>query len=61
MKNNRHVKDISLALLIVLALISSLYLVYIGIGVLMVIGLLLPGWAVFMLLIIFLYKRHKNK
>ena len=59
MRNN-PVKDRSTALLIILGVVASIYLISIGIGVFMIIGTITPGWVILLFIIIH-YRRHRSK
>ena len=59
--NSNLVKDIATTLLIILGLVASIFLLNVGIGLLFVIGFIVPGWVFILLLVIILYRRHKKK
>ena len=59
MKHNL-IKDIVTVLAILVAILVSFHLVSIGIGLLMIIGFIVPGWVILLFLIIILFKKRKK-
>lgn len=62
--NNNLIRDLATAILILFGLVVSVLLINIGMTLLLLIGLLTPGWVLIFLAIIIIYRqnrRFKNK